>query len=109
MQRGPLLYAAVASYPLYCGPFFCTSYGAAYGICQASWYEYSRRPPENGTAGRGDIHTNAIGYMWSAVRARLREAEGAGQQQRTRQTLSSTLLRARRTEHAALFHLFRGK
>ena len=59
MQRGPLLYAAVASYPLY-------SYGAAYGICEVRC--------ERGC-----------------------EAEGAGQQQRTRQTLSSTLLRARST------------
>ena len=32
------------------------------GESQASWYEYSRRPPQGlGRAGRGDIHTNAIG------------------------------------------------
>ena len=46
-------------------PTFLASPGRKYPIHKASQlvYEYSRRPPqglENGTAGRGDIHTNAI-------------------------------------------------
>ena len=56
-------------------------------VIQASWYEYSRRPPQDLASGRGDIHTNAIGSHLYALETSC--SSGAGSIAKIRSNMRS--------------------